>query len=384
MAFYLAFKEVWRNKGKYFLFSLVITLITTLVLFIAALAEGLAEANKQYLEKLDAELLVFQENVDLIANTSRINFSTLNDIRRVDGVKDVGPIGFSNGTLVFQDGRDDLNVSLIGVENGKPGEPPVVSGSNLQSDRGAEVLIDSNIATRARVQLGDQILIKTIQGTREEFFPVQVIGITDGQQYLFQPSVFLPYRTWDQIKPQAAAGSPLVETVSNIVAVKVQPGFDPDAVKNEILSQVPDIEISDKQTAIESLPGYSAQQSTLSTQSAFTLLIGILVIGGFFQIQLLQKIPLIGVMKAIGTSNLIIAFSVVAQIVFVSTFGVLIGSLVTIGLSLTIPNTVPVIFNGNSVLIAILTLLAIGPLGGLVSVRMAVRVEPLIALGLSS
>ena len=37
MAFYLALKEVWRNRGRFFLFSLVIALITTLVLFIAAL-----------------------------------------------------------------------------------------------------------------------------------------------------------------------------------------------------------------------------------------------------------------------------------------------------------------------------------------------------------
>jgi putative ABC transport system permease protein len=42
-----------------------------------------------------------------------------------------------------------------------------------------------------------------------------------------------------------------------------------------------------------------------------------------------------------------------------------------------------VVFDGNSVAIAILTLLSIGPIGGLVSVRLAVSVEPLIALGLS-
>jgi len=65
MSYYLAFKEVWRNKGRFFLFSLVIALITILVLFIAALAEGLAAANKQYLEKLDADLIVFQEKVEL-------------------------------------------------------------------------------------------------------------------------------------------------------------------------------------------------------------------------------------------------------------------------------------------------------------------------------
>ena len=89
MAFYLAFKEVWRNKGRFFLFSLVISLITTLVLFIAALSEGLALSNKEYLEKLNAELLVFQKDVELSANTSRIGRSKLNDIQRVEGIEEV-------------------------------------------------------------------------------------------------------------------------------------------------------------------------------------------------------------------------------------------------------------------------------------------------------
>ena len=75
MAFFLAFKEVWRNKGRFFLFSLVIALITTLVLFVAALAEGLAQANRQYLEKLDSELLVFQANTELSTFSSRLNRS---------------------------------------------------------------------------------------------------------------------------------------------------------------------------------------------------------------------------------------------------------------------------------------------------------------------
>jgi putative ABC transport system permease protein len=383
MATYLAFKEVWRNKGRFFLFSLVIALITTLVLFIAALAEGLAEANKQFLDKLDAELIVFQENVDLSAATSRIGFSMLNDIARVEGVADLGPVGLSNATILFQDGRPSQDVSLIGVEPGKPGDPPVIQGSGFTLNRGSDVVIDETIASQTGVQVGDSIILKTIQGTREEFFELDVIGMTDSRLYLYLPALFLPYQTWDEIRPQAAPEASLVETTSNIVAVQIEPGADPIVVGERIESQVPDVEVSDRLSAIESLPGFSVQQNTLNTQQGFTLLIGVLVIGGFFQIQMLQKVPLIGVLKAIGASNFTVGASVVAQIVLVTTFGVTLGSLVTWGLSLGIPDVVPVVFNGDSVLIAVITLLAIGPIGGLVSVRLAVRVEPLIALGLS-
>jgi putative ABC transport system permease protein len=384
MAFYLASKEVWRNRGRFFLFSLVIALITTLVLFIAALSEGLALANKQYLEKLDAELLVFQENVEFSANTSRIGRTKLNDIQRVEGIESVGSIGFSSGSLVFPGDQENLNVSLIGIEAGKPGSPPVIAGDNIQTDRGNEVIIDINVANQTDLKVGDKITIKTIQGTEEVFNELRVKGITDGRQYLFQPSIFIPYRTWDQIRPQSTMSSSLVETTSNVVAVKLEPNSDPNVVELRIIEQVDDVEVADIVTAYESIPGFQAQQSTLDTQRIFTLLIGLLVIGGFFQIQLLQKVPQIGVLKAIGVSNKIVAFAVVFQIILVTTFGVLLGAAVTIGLGIGIPTGVPVVFNGSSIAIAIITLLMIGPIGGLVSVRLAITVEPLIALGLSS
>jgi putative ABC transport system permease protein len=383
MAIYLAFKEVWRNRGRFFLFSMVIALITALVLFIAALAQGLASANKEYLSKLDAQLVIFQKNVDTSIAASRIGRSKLNSIRRIEGVQAIGSIGFSTGALVFPD-RPKLNVSLVGIEPGQPGDPPVIGGSNLKTSYANEVIIDRNIASRAGVKIGDLITIQTIQGTEEKQFKVKVIGMTEGQQYLFAPSVFLPYRTWDTVRPQGAANSGLVEIVSNIVAVKLQNPADTDIVARRIQDQVFGVDVTDIRTAIESLPGYSAQQSTLNTQQAFTLLIGVLVVGGFFQIQLLQKIPQIGVLKAIGTSNATVAGAVVMQIIIVTTFGVALGGLVTALLALGMPGNVPIVFSGNSVALAVGLLLAIGPLGGLVSVFRAVTVEPLLALGLQS
>jgi putative ABC transport system permease protein len=383
MGAYLAIKEVWRNRGKFFLFSLVIALITALVLFTAGLAEGLASANKEYLSKLDAQLVVFQQNVQISIQSSRIGRSQLNSIRRVKGVQSIGSIGFSSGTLIFPD-RPDLNVSLVGVEPGQPGDPPVLSGRSLTTTRENSVVIDANVASRAGVNVGDLVTVKTIQGTKEEFYQLEVVGETSGQQYLFSPSLFLPYRTWDRIRPQGSMTSGLMEIVSNIVAVKLNDPSQANVMAQRIKDDVGDIDVVDIRTAYENVPGYKAQQSTLNTQQVFTLLIGVLVVGGFFQIQLLQKVPQIGVLKAIGASNRTVAVAVVMQTVMVTSFGVLVGGIVTALLALGLPGTVPIAFSGKSVALAVALLLAIGPLGGLVSVIRAVSVEPLLALGLSS
>lgn len=382
MSFYLAIKEVWRLKGRFFLFSLVIALITVLVLFIAALAQGLAAANKEYIEKLNAELLVFQSNVELSTTASRIGLDKLNDVRRVPGVLEVGPIGFSNGTIVFSDNQQTIDVSLIGVEPGKPGLPPTVEGSNLRSTRGNVIVIDGNVAARTKIKIGDEITIKTIQGTEEKFTKFQVIGATDGRQYFFQPSIFLPYQTWDKIRPQATTDIGNSLQIANVFAVKLQEPSEINGMATNIEGLVKDIEVVDRVTAYEASPGYQAQQSTLNTQRGFTLLIGILVIGGFFQINTLQKVPQIGVLKAIGTSSHTVAVAIVTQIILVTIIGVAIGAAGTFILTQFLPLGIPIIFSGTTAALTIASLLLIGPIGGMVSIRLALKVEPLRALGM--
>ncbi len=53
-------------------------------------------------------------------------------------------------------------------------------------------------------------------------------------------------------------------------------------------------------------------------------------------------------------------------------------------LASALPPSIPIVFVGQQVAIALVALLFIGPLGGLVSIRHLTKVEPLTALGLSS
>ena len=113
-----------------------------------------------------------------------------------------------------------------------------------------------------------------------------------------------------------------------------------------IESQVTDVQVVDRVTAYEATPGYSAQQSTLNTQRYFALLIGILVIGGFFQILTLQKVAQIGMLKAIGASNFVVVGpAAIIQIIAVTVIGVALGAALSLALSLGFPPTVPIIFS---------------------------------------
>lgn len=383
MAFFLATKEIWRNRSRFLLFSLVIALITTLVLFIAALAGGLANANKQFVEKLDAELLVYQENTDLQATSSRLDQLALKNVARVDGVAAVGPLGFSTSTIVFGDGREPVDISLIGVDPGSPGEPALLSGEGLRSKRDEQVIIDNELAAAQGLQIGDTLTVKSIQGTEEELFDLKVTGITDKRQYFFQPSLIVPLDVWDRIRPQPTRSSSAGETIFNVLAVKAANPAEVDALAARLSQQVSGIEVADKPKAILAIPGYTAQQSTLNTQQAFTLLIAVLVVGGFFQIQTLQKVGQIGMLKAIGSTNRTVAGAALLQIVLVTVIGVSIGTIGTLLLAMGMPSNVPVLFTGSSIIVAIAALLLIGPIGGLVSIRLALKIDPLTAIGVN-
>jgi putative ABC transport system permease protein len=384
IASYLAVKEVWRNRGRFLLVSLVIALITLLVLFIAALGEGLGNGNREYISKLDAQLIVYQAKSDFLIQASRLGRDRLAAVRRVEGIADAGMLGTASATVILPANASPLKVALLGVEPRRIGEPRVVQGRQLSTDLAQEAIIDRNTAYRSKLALGDSLTIRVTQGTQDEFYRLRVVGITGGQQYSLQPSIFVPFYTWDRIRPKSEAEVNNANPVPNVILVKLADPTQVEAVSSRIMSQVNNVDTATLNAAIQALPGYSAQQSTLNTQGGFTLFIGILVIGGFFQIQILQKVAQIGVLKAIGTSNPVVAAASIIQIVVVTVIGVAIGGFLSFLFSLSFPPTVPIVFNGTTSALAVAALLLIGPLGGLVSIRYAVRIEPLKALGLSS
>lgn len=380
LATYLAIKEVIRNKGRFFLVALVIALITLLVLFIAALGEGLANGNRQYVANLDAQLVVFLEKSDYSIASSRLETNTVKAVRRVDGVADAGAIYTSSTEIVSLE--EPLKVSMLGAEPGRPGMPPILEGREFRGGEAREAVMDRNVALRSDIQIGDTIQIRSTQGTEDEFFDLKIVGLVDGQSYFFQPTIFVPAATWEKIRPQSESDLTSDTPYPNIIAVKLTNPSQVEAMSARLIEKVSNIEVASIETTINNIPGYSAQQGTVQTQGVFTLLIGILVIGGFFQIQILQKVPQIGVLKAIGSSNGVVGLSAVIQIIFVTALGVGIGGGMTYLFSLGFPPTIPLVFNGTRSLIAIALLLAIGPFGGMVSIIYAVRIEPLKALRL--
>ena len=111
---YLAVKEILRNRARFLLVSLVIALITLLVLFIAALGEGLGNGNREYISKLDAQLIAYQAKSDFVIASSRLGRDRLASIRRVEGIQDAGMLGTASAALILEGSSNPLKVALAG------------------------------------------------------------------------------------------------------------------------------------------------------------------------------------------------------------------------------------------------------------------------------
>jgi putative ABC transport system permease protein len=233
----------------------VIALITLLVLFIAALGEGLGNGNREYISKLDGELIVYQAKVDNLIAASRLSRDRLAAIKRVDGVADAGLLGTSSATLVLPADVEPLKVAILGVEPGHIGEPLVLEGQQLSTGLADEVLIDSKTAYRSGLAAGDSLTLRTTQGTRDEFYTLRIVGVTDSQQYALQPTVFLPFNTWDRVRPKSEAEVNNPNPVANVILVKLS---DPERVsetRERIQSQVSNVEAATLKEASRPCPG---------------------------------------------------------------------------------------------------------------------------------
>ena len=293
---------------------------------------------------------------------------------------DVGQIGVSSAVAVI--GDISLDISLLGVEPGRPGEPEVVSGNGLTRNSSNEVIIDRNVVVQSGLGVGDILTVKSVQGTDEEFYDLTIVGLTDGQKYSLQPSVFVPYLTWEKVRPQAGEIG-RGELVSNIVAVRLVDPTLQTVVADRIRRDVARVEVVDRVTAYESTPGYSAQQSTLNTPTLLYTLYRHPCNRWIFSDPDVAESGTDRYVEGCGHLKSDDCACCCVQIMAVNAFGVALGAVGSLLLSLSFPPAVPIVFTANAVTIGVLSLLLIGPLGGLCSVFALLKVEPLTALGLA-
>ncbi len=361
---FLAIREMRYAKLRFALITLVIVMVSSLVFIIAALANGLSEGNTAAIESLPADRMVVSAGSDYQLDRSVVSAADAKTIAALDGIDAAEPIGIASGNVQIPGHSSLTGVSLFGVDPGGMLQPKITHGQAI-GDSANGVVIDQTLADDG-VGVGDTITLEP--GSVE----LSVVGITEQQTYRISPVVFMPLALYQKIYPPQT-GEP-DDAVTAILVEGSDAGFA--AIPNAVSG----VEVATRQQISNHIPGESEQNSTLLLIQVFLVVIAAGIIAAFFYILTLQKMPELGVMKAIGAKTGTIARSLVAQAAILAVVGVLLGISIADTLDLVIGTAVPYSISATRMGLFGAFLLAVAVAGTLLSLWRIARVDPLDAI----
>ncbi|MCA1060636.1 ABC transporter permease [Rossellomorea aquimaris] len=341
---FLAWKEIRYAKMKFLLITGIITLITSLVLSISGLANGLSVDNASAIKNMTADTYVVEKS-----DTHQLERSNMT-AEDIAAVKGGSPLGLRMVEMVHE--GKALNISLFALDPTSSFMPASEESVELAP---YEMLADPSLKKEG-IQPGDTFTYQgktwTIRGFTEKRF-----------SYGHTPAMFTSMETWKDLNGDTPVYQALLFTDKEGADIPLN--LDA-ASKKDILSNV---------------PGYSAEQGSLKMMVVFLLIISAIVLATFFYVMTLQKLHQYGVLKAIGTKAGILLRALFAQISILSILGILAGNILTYGLTHIIPGNVPFDISIGMVLLNSGLILAMAWIGSLLSFRSITKVDPLEAIG---
>ncbi|MBN8192817.1 ABC transporter permease [Bacillus sp. NTK074B] len=341
---FLAWKEIRYAKMKFLLITGIITLITSLVLSISGLANGLSVDNASAIKNMTADTYVVEKSDQHQLERSMM---TPDDI---DAVKGGSPLGLKMVEMTHE--GETVNISLFAIDYDGPFMP---AGEESVKLAPYEIIADPGLKKEG-YKPGDTFTYgeKTwiIRGFTKERF-----------SYGHTPAMFTSIETWkdllgDDLRYQALL---FTDHEGDDIPFNLEA-----ATKDDILSNV---------------PGFSAEQGSLKMMVIFLLIISAIVLATFFYVMTLQKLHQYGVLKAIGTKAGILLRALFVQISILSIFGILTGNTLTYGLTQLIPGDVPFEITSGMILLYSGLIMAMAWIGSLLSFRSIMNVDPLEAIG---
>jgi putative ABC transport system permease protein len=361
---FLALREIRHAKLRFAMITGVIVMVSSLVFILSGLANGLSAGNTEAIDAMRIDGFVVSRGSDYLLDRSTVPNGAVETIAAIDGIETAEPLGVSSDNITKRGSDDVIGVSFFGLANDSVIAPGTSSGEELGAEQNG-VVIDETL-TQDGIGVGDTIV--TDPGGVE----LTVVGVTTGHSYRLRPTIFMSLDLWRQVQPGRDGAD--ADAVTTIVV------RGDDAGLAAIPETVSGVMVGSKQQVASHIPGESEQNATLLLIQVFLVVIAAGVIAAFFYIITLQKMPELGVMKAIGTSTAYLARAMIAQVLILALVGVLLGISVADTLALVIGNAVPYSITGQRMALfgGILLLVAVG--GTALSLTRVARVDPLDAI----
>lgn len=363
----LAFNEIRHRLTQFVLIVAIVALIGYLVVMISALGVGLQQQAGSYLRRLPVDGVGYNVNANFSGLRSEVSGEQLAAVRALPGVRAATALGFLSTTTFNEQGR--YPALLVGYDPGSIGQPRVVEGAAPAAGAGDALLADRGFLRRHGLNVGDTLQISQRLQARS----FTIIGAVDEGTFFFQPVILAPRSVWQELR-YGAAGERV--PAGSVVLMRG------DAPLDAVNAAVPSLQMLSPEGAFNKIEGVQAQQQTVRSLQVMGYLIGAMVIGIFFYVLTLQKVPQIGILKALGASSWFVFGQLLIQVVTLTLAGLAVCIPLALATASAIPEGgVPIAFTGSTYVITIAGLLVSAMLGALFSGRQIARVDPIIALG---
>ncbi|MEK3904473.1 ABC transporter permease [Paenibacillus sp. FSL R7-0179] len=369
---FLAIREMRHSKARYGLIMVIMLLVSFLVLFVTGLARGLAYANISALKNMPANYFAVQSDADHTFRRSQLTDTELAATRSLAGEANATPLGVQTSTITAAGADVKADITFFAVDMTGMLAPDVTEGAGFTNEVQGSAVADSKLE-QSGVTIGSTI--------RDQASGMSwtVTGFVKDSSYSHTPVVYINQLDWQAMKQGAVKegdSSGNTNAPYNVIALDVTV-----AQAAQLADQQQSIEVITQKQAISSVPGYSAEQNSLLMMIVFLFVIAAVVLAVFFYVITIQKTSQFGILKAMGTKMSYLAWSVVGQVMLLSVISLALGILLTLGMNMGLPDTMPFELDGQTMAMTSLLFVGMSLLGSLISVARVAKVDALEAIG---
>lgn len=347
---FLAIRELRHEKLRYVMLIVITGLIAWMIFLLAGLANGLNTGMRQVVDQWRPEKIILSNAANKNLSASHLSLSDLTEVK--EATNKTAVVQYS-GALKLKQSK--INVSFLGTPRDAFILPKLTAGRQVEHRN--EIIVSQGLV-QAGAKLNQLVKIGNNQ------HKLKIVGIYQTSTYGMAPTIYGDIQTVNAtISPETSKNS--------INAIVTRGGTQTDGASFETLS---------KMTFINNIPGYTAQNTTLSLMIDFLIVIAAAVIGIFMYVLTLQKKAMFGILKAQGVASNVIIKSLIAQSLIIGVLGMLLGWMLLWVATLFLPTAMPFAIDYVRFMEYSIAIIVAALFGGVVSFRTIIGVDPVVAI----